>query len=231
MNSTDKKYILCIETTSSICGISLCSKEKLIYKSDLDLGLNHSVTLFNSIIKTFNKFKIDMNCIELIKVSSGPGSFTGIRIGISTALGLSTPYNTKIEYIDTLDTFCKDLYEENSILISMIDAKNDRAYISVYNGSNHNKLLNDQVIFIKDLVFLINKHFANTNYKIYFLGPGAIAYKNYLKANLTPSTNIRFTNNIIESGNLRFVKGKCSKIPLINYVLASKAEREKNGKH
>ena len=226
MNKSYKKYTLCLETTSSVCGVSICENDKLIYKCDQDLGLNHSVTLFNSIDKAFSKLKIDMKSVDLIKVSSGPGSFTGIRIGISAALGLAIPYYTSIQYIDTLDTFYKDLYKDKSLLISLIDARNDRAYISIYNGVNHKKLLNDQVIYIKDLVYLINKHFKSMDSTIYFLGPGALAYKEFLILNIASNIKFDFKNNRIESGNLRFVKSKASKIPQINYVLASKAERE-----
>ena len=220
------EYTLCIETTSNICGVALCLNNRIIYENNIDNGLNHSITLFDNIVDSLKCAGIDSNSLSHIKVSSGPGSFTGIRIGVSAALGMSIPYNTPIEYIDTLDTFLHGINTKNSIIISMIDARNERAYVSCYDGTNHNKVLDDQVIFIKDLVNLINKHFVKKQCIIYFVGPGAKVYKNYLSNSLNNKIKYVIKNTIIKSGNLYYSNGSISNCPIINYILASKAERE-----
>ena len=105
-----KNIILCIETTSNICGVALIDGNKVLYEKNLDTGLNHSITLFSNIQNALNKLNINISDIKLIKVSNGPGSFTGLRIGIAAALGLSKPYNTNIEYVDTLDSLAYNSY-------------------------------------------------------------------------------------------------------------------------
>lgn len=222
MRLKNEKYIVCIETTSEVCGVSIGLDNKIIYSSNLNLGLNHSITLFENINNALSSLKIDMANVSKIKVSSGPGSFTGIRIGIACALGLSTPYNTKIEYVDTLDSL--SFFIDKGLVCSLIDARVDRVYFSMY--YNHKKLIKDIIININDLIYLLNKHFKNISLNL--VGSGAIYYKKNFDGALKVDYKI-YEDNIISSDNLLFAKGKISKTPIINYLLSSKAEREKYG--
>ena len=88
-NIKSKNYILCLETTSNICGVAIICNDKILYENNLDKGLNHSITLFDNIDIALKKTKLSIKDIDVIKVSTGPGSFTGLRIGIAAALGLS----------------------------------------------------------------------------------------------------------------------------------------------
>ncbi len=229
-NDKSKKYILAIETTSKVCGVAILCDNNIIYESNIDSRLNHSVTLCNNIIDSLKNSHIDLSDIKCIKVSSGPGSFTGIRIGISAALGLSIPYNTKVEYVDTLDIYCNQLNFKNDFIISLIDAKSNRVYMSLYNGKNLTKLISDRVVGVFDLIDMINKHFKNKNAIFALVGDGALSYNEYFKTNL--KVNYKICNDSIHniSSRLAATQGKVSKIPILNYVLASKAERELHDK-
>lgn len=250
----NKNCILAIETTSNICGVAIINNNKVIYENNLDKGLNHSITLFENIDNAFKKTKLDIKDIDLIKVSNGPGSFTGLRIGIAAALGLSKPYNTLIEYIDTLDslaynikgTMCKnysieeynkqalkchnynDMYACNHFIISMIDAKVNRIYMSVYNAITLKKLSIDSIVSIDELCEILNKYFVNTNVEFLFVGSGAVNYKNIFKNQLKINYNILEKVSNLSASSLAFTNGIVSEVPFINYMLASKAERDRN---
>lgn len=228
MKNKVNNYILAIDTTSKICGVAVISADRIVTETNLDRGLNHSVTLFDNIDNALKKSRITMKDVDRIKVSNGPGSFTGIRIGISAAVGLSEKYNTKIEYIDTLDALAYNIKGNDDIIISMIDARVDRVYLSVYDSKTLKKYTNDTVANIEELTKLLNRYSKSKNISLAFVGDGAINYKDYFTNNLNVKFKIYDKDSLLRASSVAFAKGKTSKVPVINYLLASKAERERN---
>lgn len=227
--NTKLEYVLCIETTSEICSVAIYSHDLLVDEINYDLGLNHSVTLFTAINDLLIKNNIDTKYVSKIKVSCGPGSFTGIRIGIACASGLSKANNIPIEYIDTLDSLTANAGSKSDFILSMIDARNNRVYFSFFD-TNYNKLIKDTVVDINDLIGLLNKYFGKKNVSIIFVGNGAKIYKNELKKKLNISFNILNSNLSLKASFMQYKNGIIDKKPYINYILASKAEKEFNGK-
>lgn len=226
----NSKTILTIETTSEICGVSVIKNNKILYDNNIDNGFNHSITLFNNISTALKKCKINVKDIDIIKVSNGPGSFTGIRIGVAAAIGLSEVYNTRIEYIDTLDSLAYNIHNKKDIIISMIDAKNDRVYISLYMCKGFKKLCKDFIINIYELCEELNKKFSRTSINFSFVGNGAVNYSKVFNKFLNIKFKIYKNLSPLKASSLGFVSGDKYQIPNINYLLSSKAERERNGK-
>ena len=229
MNIKNKKYQLAIETTGRIAGVALLDKSKIISECNLNTGLTHSVTLFNNINNILIKNKINMSNINKISVSNGPGSFTGVRIGVAAALGLAKAYNTKIEYIDTLDALAYKSKNKADYIISMIDAKANRVYLSIYNGRDLNKIQQDIIVNIESLCKMLNYYFSKKNVVFLFTGDGTLQYYNEF---LKPILKIKYIisdNPLHSASSVGLVKGIVSKTPLINYMLASKAERDRYG--
>ena len=233
----DKKCILAIETTSNICGIAIIKDKKVLYENNLDKGLNHSITLFDNIDYSLKKTRLTIKDIDIIKVSNGPGSFTGLRIGIAAALGLSKPNNTLIEYVDTLDSLANNIFMKKSFILknsskfyvlSMIDARVDRIYTSLYNGLSKEKLSYDSIITIDELCYKLNKYFINKNIMFALVGSGAINYKKTLKDKLRINYKIFDNDSNLLASSIAYTKGVISMVPFTNYMIASKAEREKN---
>lgn len=224
----NKTYNLAIETTGKICGVAISDNNSIIYESNLDLGLNHSVTLFNNIYDGVKKLGISFGNIKLIKVSMGPGSFTGIRIGIATALGISKSNNTPIEYVDTLDSLSHNVNDNVNYVLSMIDARASRVYLGFYEMNTYKKLISDYIVNINDLIKLLNKYFSNNNLSFLLVGDGAVNYKDTFSKDLKINYNILSIGNDLKASSLLLTKGVISKDPIMNYMLASKAERERN---
>lgn len=227
--SDNSKRILTIETTSEICGVSIVEDNIILFENNINNGFNHSITLFDNIFNALKKCKIDVKDIDIIKVSNGPGSFTGIRIGVAAAVGLSEMYNTNIEYIDTLDSLAYNVHGKGDIIISMIDAKNDRVYSALYFSNGPKKIYNDFIINVYDLCNELNKNFKKTNICFSLVGSGAINYKKIFDKELKIKYSILKKQSSLKASSLAFVKGDKYNIPNINYLLSSKAERERNG--
>ena len=222
------KYTFAIETTSEICGVAIYNGD-IVYDNNINNGFNHSITLFNNISNGLKKCKIDMSNIDKIRVSNGPGSFTGIRIGVAAAIGLSEKYNNRIEYVNTLDSLAYNVINKQNVIISMIDAKCDRVYIALYFSKNLKKICNDFIINVDDLCNELNNKFNNSNISFAFVGSGAINYSNKFKDKLIIKYKLYKNESLLKASSLIFVDGKDSKIPDINYLLSSKAERERYG--
>ena len=228
--NNNSKTILTIETTSEICGVSLIKNNKIIYENNVNNGFNHSITLFDNIFSSLKKCKLSMKDINIIKVSNGPGSFTGIRIGVAAAIGLSEIYNTKIEYIDTLDSLAYNVCGVNDVIISMIDAKNDRVYISLFLSKSFKKVCDDFIINVYDLCKELNNSFKSSNIDFSLVGSGAVNYSKVFNKELNIKFKLYKVLSSLKASSLGFVNGYKYQIPNINYLLNSKAERERNGK-
>ena len=106
--------ILSFETSSSICGLAFHKNGKLIDEIYLDQPRIHSeklVELTENLLKNNN---LEMNNIDLIAISNGPGSFTGLRIGMSFAIGLAFPYKIPIAPINTIIAYMIKHTEKNT---------------------------------------------------------------------------------------------------------------------
>lgn len=127
--------ILAIDTTNKQCSVSVKNIDTI---TNYDLNeITHSEKLLPLINKTLVENNLNINDIQLMAVTNGPGSFTGVRIGVSTIKALSHKNDIKIIAISSLELMAFEYYFKNNIqeekyICSMLDAKNDRAYYGVF---------------------------------------------------------------------------------------------------
>ena len=110
------KIILSIETTTNICSVSLFQNKKLIYLFE-DSNRKHSSLLGLFVEKIFINSDIPIQSIDAIAISIGPGSYTGLRIGLSFAKGLAFSINKPIIPINTLDSLNEGIKDLNYFLV------------------------------------------------------------------------------------------------------------------
>ena len=128
--------ILCINTSSKLCGVGIFENEKLIDKIELNNGLTHSETLMPILKQILEKNSLVLKDFDLIAVDIGPGSFTGIRIGVATAKAFSDSLTIPCVGIDSLEILAYQI-KEPSIVCSAIDCKNDNCYFALYELRNN----------------------------------------------------------------------------------------------
>ena len=163
--------ILCIDTSSKLCGVAILDDTTLIKKIELDNGLTHSESLMPLIDQVLKECNLSLKDINLLVSDIGPGSFTGIRIGIATVKAFADSLNIPCIGISSLEVLAYNV-STDGLICSTIDCKNDNCYFALYELKNGNyKVLEPPTSeSISNVLDLLNFKYENTN--ITFVGDG-----------------------------------------------------------
>lgn len=172
--------ILHIETSTNICSVSLSNNGETIFQRADEQGLNHAKLLSPFVQQAIEKGKKEGVSPQAIAVGGGPGSYTGLRIGVSTAKGLCLGFGIPLIAIDTLkiiavDALIKQQIQSDSLLCPMLDARRMEVYTTIFDHQLQPLLptipkIIDEDSFMEQL----------TKQKIYFFGNGAEKCKNII---------------------------------------------------
>ncbi|MFT4699089.1 MAG: tRNA threonylcarbamoyladenosine biosynthesis protein TsaB [Flavobacteriaceae bacterium] len=127
--------ILCLETSTTNCSVGLSVNGSIVaLKEDNSKHYSHAERLHVFIEELLIENKITKANLDAIAVSKGPGSYTGLRIGVSAAKGLCFALGIPLISIPTLEILANQLQIENGIIVSMLDARRMEVYSSVYDN-------------------------------------------------------------------------------------------------
>lgn len=169
--------LLAIDTSGLAASVCIWDN-KPIYASTIINKNTHSVNLLPMIYDAFNLTKLNIKNVDYIVVVNGPGSFTGIRIGVSTAKGLAQGINKPCIGISTLEALAFSAYEEKKIICPMLDARSKQVYSAAYKFAFPPvNIVPEKAVSL--LEFLIS--IKNLSNEFLFLGDGSVAYKNDIK--------------------------------------------------
>lgn len=156
-------YILNIETATRNCSVSIAKNGKTHAIKELaEQGYSHSENLHVFINDLLLELNININQLVAVSVSCGPGSYTGLRIGVSAAKGLCFALKIPLIAIDTLAILAHKIQINEGLIIPMLDARRMEVYSAVYN-SEHQKLRATQA------EVLTENSFRNYSQNIYFV--------------------------------------------------------------
>ena len=142
--------ILNIETATKNCSVALAKEGKTIaYKEIAEQNFSHAEKLHVFIEELLAENQLQFSDLSAIAVSQGPGSYTGLRIGVSSAKGFCYALNIPMIAIDTLQLLAKQIHIEEGIIIPMIDARRMEVFTAFYD-KNHNKIRNTQAAIIDE---------------------------------------------------------------------------------
>lgn len=181
--------ILSIDTSSPICAVSILEDNKLIKEISQNNGLTHSEKLMPIIEQILKETNLKLKDIDLLVCDKGPGSFTGIRIGVATVNAFTDSLNISAIGISSLEALAYNI-NNNGIICSLIDAKNDNCYYGVFENINGEISLIDTLSVNEISVILDN--LKDIKSPITFVGDGAIVYKDKILEVLPES---QFTND------------------------------------
>ena len=160
--------ILGIETSTKICSVAVSDGKKLLAIEEEGGAYSHSEKLTVFIQKVLAKANVQLKDLDVIAVSKGPGSYTGLRIGVSVAKGLCYALEKPLIAVDTLQAMARNSLLSGNLLCPMIDARRMEVYTALYNRENKSvtpisaKII-DENSFSEEL----------TNNQITFFGDGA----------------------------------------------------------
>lgn len=169
--------ILAIDTSSKICSCAILENEDLIDEINLDNGRTHSENLLPIMSELLEKNNIDLKEIDLISCCVGPGSFTGIRIGVSSIKAIAEVHNIKIAEVTSLETLAR-IDESEKIKVAIIDARNDQVYCGIFD-KDYNKLQDYMADDINNVLEDLKKYD-----NLIFIGDGAVLHKDKILSNI-----------------------------------------------
>jgi tRNA threonylcarbamoyladenosine biosynthesis protein TsaB len=174
--------ILAIDTSSLVATVAVINEEKLLGEYSINHPRTHSQKIMPIIDELFKTLDITMEDIDLIAVSRGPGSFTGVRIGIATVKGLAHPYNIPVLGISSLEGLANNISYSKELICPIMDARRNQVYTGVYKWQDYRlkNVISDRPLTIKELMDLL----IDRDEKIIFLGDGLIRYKDEISNTL-----------------------------------------------
>jgi len=225
--------ILAIETSGVVASVAIAKDENILCEYMTNEKLNHSVTLMPMIQEAFNRVSIEPEQLDLIAVSSGPGSFTGLRIGGATAKGLAHALNIPIASIPTLDALAHNISYTDRLICPMIDARRKQVYTAIYKYEEDKiiRITEMMAVKVEEIITEINQY----NKPVIFIGDGykecEYIIKEKIKTNYSVATSPHNLQRASIIANLGLVYAKEDKLenyldyaPI--YLKKSQAERE-----
>lgn len=230
--------ILTLDSTAVSASVALCENSEVIAVYNQKTGLTHSETLLPMVSAVLKNAKCTIDDVDMLAVSAGPGSFTGVRIGVSAIKGLAFGKNKICVGTSTLDSLARNAcgMSGNFLAVPVMDARRNQLYNAVfeYNNGVMTRLCEDRLIMADEL----QKELASSDKPVYFFGDGyTIAEKLDIPAKHSTPKALIYQNaasvaasalEIFDSSEDKSVFTDLALSP--KYLRASQAEREEERK-
>lgn len=177
--------ILSIDTASNICTVAILENATCLKELIVNDARNHSEKIMPLIEQVLAETHLTLSQIDLIVCNKGPGSFTGIRIGVGTVLAFRDSLNIKCLGISSLEALAYNV-NTNGLVCSLIDAKNNNVYFGLFDRKDNNyfQIGNLEFKTIDEAISLLKSF----NKNLAFVGDGSVSYKNILSDNFPNCT-------------------------------------------
>ena len=171
--------ILALESSAVACSAALCEDEKLIAQAYQNNGLTHSVTLMPMTTSLLSGCGLTLEDVDVIAVAAGPGSFTGLRIGVAAAKGLAWPGSKPCAACSTLESMAWNLAHTGLEICAVMDARRHQVYNARFasNGETLERLTPDRAISLEEL----GAELKNSGKTQLLVGDGAVLCYTTLK--------------------------------------------------
>ena len=152
--------ILAIDTSNQVLSVALLDDKKLLAQTTLNTNKNHSVTLMPTIASLMTQSKLEAKDLDKIIVAKGPGSYTGLRIGVTAAKTLAFTLDKQLVGVSSLELLAANFDEltaKDQLLVPLFDARRKNVFAGGYQYLNHElkNVLSDKHISLKELCELV----------------------------------------------------------------------------
>lgn len=167
--------ILAVECSASPASVAILEDDKIIGSAYINVKLTHSQTLLTMIEDILSCSKTDLKDIEGFAISHGPGSFTGIRIGISAVKGLAAAKNLPCVGVSTLLAMAQNYSDTDCIICATMDARCNQVYNAIFEIKDGKilRLCDDRALMCDELSEEIKKMSQNCEKRVIIVGDGS----------------------------------------------------------
>ena len=171
--------ILAIDSSAKAASVCIANEEKIIGEFFINTLLTHSQTLMPMTEQLLKNTKMTIDEVDAIAVNAGPGSFTGVRIGVAAAKGLAFPKNLPCVSVSTLESMAYNLLGTDCVVCAVMDARCSQVYNAMFRikGETVERLTDDRALSLSDLLL----EFKQTDERILIVGDGAEITYDFLK--------------------------------------------------
>ena len=223
--------ILAIDTSTTHSSCSVMEDNNIVGDFSINQSMSHNEILLVMVDEVLKKLNIDIEDIDLFVAVTGPGSFTGIRIGVTVVKALAMALNKPIVAVNTLEALSFGVFSDKK-KIPLIDARGERVYYGVYEGINNKNIVAPALLTIDELL----EEFSDKG-EFVFVGDCVNLYKDRILENknfeITPAClNSCISRNACVIGKHKFESGDISDCFNLSpeYVRLSQAQRDMENK-
>ena len=221
--------ILAIDSTANTSTVALLENETLLGIYTANTKNTHSETLLPMIKHLFSTLRVSNDLIDVYAVSNGPGSFTGVRIGVATIKGLAFGKNKKCVEVSTIEALAENLDGFSGVICPIMNARRGQVYTGAF--LNGKRIIDDTCMMLSDLIPMLEKY----NESIYFVGDGYSLIENTEIKGLKATPEMLRYQNAYSVGKIAYKKLLAEETVTdrelsVEYLRKPQAEREREEK-
>lgn len=192
--------VLSMDSSSLVTTVALLKDEHILGEFTINFKREHSVILMEKVEELLKDCEVDITDVDGFVVSKGPGSFTGLRIGMATVKGLSMGSNKPYVSISSLDALAYSLFNFDGLICPIMDALRDSVFTCIYKNVNGQltKVIDYSALSLEELATELN----SLGEKVIFTGDGVYKHKDYLITNIPKAIFAPNHLNIIKASSL-----------------------------
>lgn len=174
--------ILAVDTSATSASVCIAQENKIIGEFSINTALTHSQTLIPMVEQLTKNTGISLDCIDAVAVNAGPGSFTGVRIGVSAIKGIAFARDLPCISVSTLESMAYNMLYNDCVVCAVMDARCSQVYNAMFrvSGNTVTRLTDDRALSLSDL----KQDLQNYNEKIVLVGDGAVICSEFFENSL-----------------------------------------------
>ncbi|MGR6835262.1 tRNA (adenosine(37)-N6)-threonylcarbamoyltransferase complex dimerization subunit type 1 TsaB [Syntrophomonas erecta] len=180
-------YILAIDSATPVAGVALVDDGKVLREEFVNFKKTHSETLMPMVDQVLTGCELSLADLDAIAVTYGPGSFTGLRIGLAAVKGLSMASGKPLIAISTLEVLAHNITFSNALVCTMLDARKGEVYMALYDNRGEYPQRQGEIKACspEEVVTLLLTTVGEEGYeKIIMLGDGYLTYRSFFQSKL-----------------------------------------------
>ncbi len=234
--------ILGLDSSGLVAGVAIVEDDLLLAEYNVNYKKTHSQTLLPMLDEVRKMLELDVESLDAIAIASGPGSFTGLRIGSATAKGLGMALGKPLVEVPTLEGLAYNMWGTDSLVCPIIDARRNQVYTGIYEfvyedaGYRLDTVVQQCAVDIADILGQLNELWRiRPDRKVVFVGDGIPVYREVIKEQLQipysfapAGKNRQCAASVAALGAVYFAQGRTVTAAehQPEYLRQSQAERE-----